>query len=158
MKRSVFHIVLVVATLALALSCRGPKRISEKRMKDIYHDMFVLDQQMRSTPQLRRHSDSVLVYERVFENYGYTTDDFLYSLDHYMKDPERFSKLMEEVVGRLNREIVAIRKEADAYDWKQKYISVWSAPVDTSQPRPPLPPCDTVAFPIDSLWFMQMSR
>jgi hypothetical protein len=48
--------------------------------------------------------DTLLVYEAVFEKYGYDTDDYMHSLRYYLKDPERFAKVFEEVASRLERE------------------------------------------------------
>ena len=100
MKRLVSLAAAAVVLLA-ALSCEGPKRIPRDKMEEIYVDMFLADQRTRSDLDLRNRADTMLVYEAVFEKYGYDTDDFLYSVDYYLRDPERFAKMAQDVVDRL---------------------------------------------------------
>ena len=89
------HIVALGLVLALLGGCRGPKLISKSEMKDIYMEMFMLDQRLKDDRALKRHADTMLVYEGLLEAYGYTTDDYLYSVAHYLKDPERYAKLLK---------------------------------------------------------------
>jgi hypothetical protein len=39
-------------------------------MKDIYIDMFILDQQLKDDRTMKRHADTMLVYEGELEAYG----------------------------------------------------------------------------------------
>ena len=106
MKRSL-HIVLV---LLLAVACRGPRVIPKDTMTDIYTDMFLADQMVRDADIPRAQMDTMLLYEAVFEKYGYDTEDYLYSLRYYLKDPERFGKVFENVAKRLEGEVEALKK------------------------------------------------
>ena len=101
------HIVLV---LLLAVACRGPRVIPKDTMADIYTDMFLADQMVRDADIPRAQMDTMLLYEAVFEKYGYDTEDYLYSLRYYLKDPERFGKVFENVAKRLEGEVEALKK------------------------------------------------
>ena len=101
------HIVLV---LLLAVACRGPRVIPKDTMTDIYTDMFLADQMVRDADIPRAQMDTMLLYEAVFEKYGYDTEDYLYSLRYYLKDPERFGKVFENVAKRLEGEVEALKK------------------------------------------------
>ena len=101
------HIVLV---LLLAVACRGPRVIPKDTLTDIYTDMFLADQMVRDADIPRAQMDTMLLYEAVFEKYGYDTEDYLYSLRYYLKDPERFGKVFENVVKRLEGEVDALKK------------------------------------------------
>ena len=68
------HIVLV---LLLAVACRGPRVIPKDTMTDIYTDMFLADQMVRDADIPRAQMDTMLLYEAVFEKYGYDTEDYL---------------------------------------------------------------------------------
>ena len=124
------HIVLAVV-LALIVSCRGPKLISKSEMKEIYSDMFLLDQQLKDDRALKRHADTMLVYEGVLEAYGYNTDDYLYSVAHYLKDPERFAKMLKQVSEELERRAKQIDREIKAKERRDKYMKVKGFPVDS---------------------------
>ena len=112
MKRSL-HIVLV---LLLAVACRGPRVIPKDTMTDIYTDMFIADQMVRDADIPRAQMDTMLLYEAVFEKYGYDTEDYLYSLRFYLKDPERFGKVFENVAKRLEGEVEALKKIVELRD------------------------------------------
>ena len=101
------HIVLV---FVLAAACRGPRIIPKDTLTDIYVDMLMADQFVREENISRNQLDTTLVYEAVFEKYGYDTDDYLHSVRYYLKDPERFAKVFEEVAKRLEGEVSALDK------------------------------------------------
>ena len=96
--RKLLHIVVLLAVVAV--SCRGPRVIPKDDLTDIYYDMFLLDQQIREDNDLRKQADTTLVYEAVFNKYGYDTDDYLYSLKYYLRDPEHFAWVPADVSAR----------------------------------------------------------
>ena len=106
MKR-ILHIVLVLVTVA---ACQGPRVIPKDTLTDIYVDMFLADQQVRGEGLSHNQMDTLLVYEAVFNKYGYDTDDYQYSVRHYLRDPERFAKIFEEVTTRLSAEVSTLDK------------------------------------------------
>ena len=112
MKR-VLHIVLV---LLAAVACRGPRVIPKDTLTDIYTEMFIADQMVRDGNIPTVQMDTMLLYEAVFEKYGYDTEDYLYSLRHYLKDPERFGKVFENVAKRLEGEVDALKKIVELRD------------------------------------------
>ena len=134
MKR-ILHIVLV---LAVAAACRGPRVIPKDTLTDIYVDMFLADQMVREEGYQRTQMDTMLVYEAVFEKYGYDTDDYLYSLQHYLRDPERFTKVFEAVAKRLEGEVAALdklieRQNLEAQKMRKKYPQIDSLLAPFSQ-------------------------
>ena len=107
------HIVLV---LLVAVACRGPRVIPKDTLTDIYTEMFIADQMVRDADIPRAQMDTMLLYEAVFEKYGYDTEDYLYSLRYYLKDPERFGKVFENVAKRLEGEVDALKKIVELRD------------------------------------------
>lgn len=118
MKR-VCHIVLFL--LVALTACRGPRVIPRDTLTDIYFEMFMVDQQIRDNGYSSAMLDTLLVYEPVFEKYGYDTDDYLHSVRFYLKDPERFAKVFEDVSERLIAEakaldpVIELRKQLAGY-------------------------------------------
>lgn len=127
--RKTLHILLLV--LAVTVSCQGPRVIPRGKMADIYYDMFMADQQIREDQVLRNQADTMLVYEAVFNRYGYDTDDYLHSVRHYLKDPERFSKLMQTVGDRLQADADALGQVVEQLDWVQKYMGIKRPSMDS---------------------------
>ncbi len=150
--RKWLHIVLV---LAVAASC-GPRKIPRSDMERIMADIFIQDQQIKSDGTLRRQADTSLVYEGIFESYGYNTDDYLYSVEYYLQDPARMEKIMGKVADRLESEIKVVEKEVELENWRRRLMDIYRQKVDTTRlPRPRTRPVDTlhVRFDADSVWF-----
>ena len=154
MKRSALHIVLALVMALLALdACRGPRRIPKDDMTDIFYEMFLQEQVIRSTPELRRQADTSLVYEGIFEKYGYDTDDYLYSLHYYLAEPERLAKIMDKVAVRFSRQAGATAREVRFLEWKARMMAIWQQQPDTLWPLPGRRPVDSLflGMAVDSL-------
>ena len=108
------HIVLV---LVAAMACQRTRIIPRDTLEDIYMDMFLADQVVREENIPHAQMDTTLLYEAVFRKYGYDTDDYLNSVRHYLKDPERFAKVFESVAKRLEGEIDALDKIVKHQAW-----------------------------------------
>ena len=112
--RRALHIVLV---LLAAAACQGPRIIPKGTLTDIYEDMFLADQMVREESVPRTQMDSMLLYEAVFEKYGYDTDDYLYTVRRNLRDPERFAKVFEAVAKRLEGKIADLDKVIEHQNW-----------------------------------------
>ena len=132
--RKAFHIaLLLLVVLAGVVSCRGPKRIPRKEMEEIFYLMFLQDQQIKQTQALRKQADTMLVYEGIFEAYGYDTDDYLHSLQYYLEEPEKMEKVMDAVADRLEKESGLTQKAIDLERWRKKLMGIYLLPYDTSR-------------------------
>ena len=109
------HIVLAVmaATLLLA-GCSRAKVIPRKTFSQIYADMLLADQWVKDNPSYRRSLDTSLVYERIFESYGYTTDDYKKSVAHYMNDTERYGRMLKKAGDILGEKSARLKREDEA--------------------------------------------
>ena len=124
------HIVLLLAVVAVA-ACRGPRVIPRAKLVDIYCDMFMADQQVRDDGLPQRAMDSLLVYEAVFQKYGYDTDDYMHSLRYYFKDPERFAKVFEEVAARLEGNAKSLDPIIQHQDWVARRMGAKRPQIDS---------------------------
>ena len=127
--------VLFAAVLAVALaSCSDkPKVIPARKMKKIYREMFMADQWVLKNPAKKRKADTTWLYEPIFEKYGYTVEDYRYSVDHYLNDPKRYAEMMDKVrislskeFGPLNRRLTKaaeLRHKADSLANANKIFS-----------------------------------
>lgn len=108
-----FAILLLLAAIILAPSCRrdGPRVIPRGKLAKIYAEMFVTDQWIQNTPKLRSIADTSLVYEPILEKYGYTSEDYQHSVQHYMDDPERFSRILRTTGEILDDQIKDLKRK-----------------------------------------------
>jgi len=102
--------------LLVAAACQGPRVIPKDTLTDIYTEMFLADRKVQDLDIPHSQMDTMLLYEAIFEKYGYDTDDYHYSLQHYLRDPERFTKVFEGVTKRLEGEIAALDKLIELRD------------------------------------------
>lgn len=121
-----FVILLLLAAIVLAPSCRrnGPRVIPRGKLAKIYAEMFVTDQWIQNTPKLRSIADTSLVYEPILEKYGYTSEDYQHSVQHYMDDPERFSRILRTTGEILDDHIKDLkRKQKELQELEAKRLA-----------------------------------
>ena len=121
-----FVILLLLAAMVLAPSCRrnGPRVIPRGKLAKIYAEMFVTDQWIQNTPKLRSIADTSLVYEPILEKYGYTSEDYQHSVQHYMDDPERFSRILRTTGEILDDQIKDLkRKQKELQELEAKRLA-----------------------------------
>lgn len=93
--------ILVIVLLAWVLSSCGKREkiIPRSTMSKIYADMAMTDAVLQNRDYAtRRTADTSLVYEAIFQKYGYTTDDYLASQRKYIKDPGRYVRMLKKAV------------------------------------------------------------
>lgn len=84
--------------------------IPRSKMADIYMEMLMTDQWINDSPGMRMIADTSLVYEPILDKYGYDKLDYIYSVDHYMHDPERFSRILRTTAEKLDKRIKHLHK------------------------------------------------
>lgn len=93
--------VIAIAGMLLLLSACGPRVIPERRMAEIYAEMFLADVWLSDNPKCRTMADTSLFYEPIFRKYGYTTADYDASVRKYLENPEKFGKVLESAATIL---------------------------------------------------------
>ena len=105
--------ILPLMAAVLFASC-SPKDEAEviprAKLADIYVEMFMTDQWIAETPGMRMIADTSLVYEPILEKYGYDKLDYIHSVDFYMNDPERFSRILRSCMDKLDKKIAVLKK------------------------------------------------
>ena len=112
MKSLLKHILPLFAVLFLA-SCANDeaKVIPRAKLAEIYAEMLMTDQWISNTPGMRMIADTSLVYEPILEQYGYDHLDYLKSVDHYMNDPERFSRILRTSGELLDKRLAVLMEK-----------------------------------------------
>lgn len=107
------YIFAAVAVLLLVSSCNrdDAEVIPRGKLSEIYAEMLMTDQWITSTPGFRHIADTSLVYEPILEKYGYDSEDYRRTVDVYMDDPERFSRILRTTVALLDKRLEDLRKQ-----------------------------------------------
>lgn len=117
MRRFVGIFISILVVCALACSCvRRPKTIPQKKMKEIYKEMFLADQWLNNNPDKRSKADTTWFYKPILEKHGYTLDDYYHTVAVYLEDPKRFVDIMDEVSTMLSSESERLMAEVDRGD------------------------------------------
>ncbi|MGM9741860.1 MAG: DUF4296 domain-containing protein [Candidatus Cryptobacteroides sp.] len=104
--RKFLHIVAASALVFCVFACgREGRVIPPKDMARIYVRMLLTDQWLRDNYSLSKIADTSLVYEPVLNEFGYNSSDYIASVGHYMKEPEKFGKIFDNVKDILQERI-----------------------------------------------------
>lgn len=113
MKLKVGHIALAGLVLLLLLpGCgRRGRVIPAGKLADIYVDMFLADQWVSDNYSTRRAADTCDFYGPIFKAHGYTFKDYDRSVNHYLQNPEGYSRLLEKSADILEKRIKSLKDE-----------------------------------------------
>lgn len=81
----------------LAFSCRKEKIIPKSDLKALYIKMLLADQWIKENRKLSKVADTVYVYRPFLDSLGYTEEDFIRSVNHYLEDPASFADFFDDV-------------------------------------------------------------
>lgn len=110
MKRICLYILIVLAVLLSTCSCNRSKGIIPRgKMSKIYAELFVADAWLgMASSELKHKADTTAFYEPIFKKYGYTTKDYLNSVEYYLNDPERFARILKKTKHMLDVEVAQL--------------------------------------------------
>ena len=167
--RLIRHIMLMTAVFLLAVSCgrKEDKVIPRSKLAEIYAEMMLVDQWIMNNPGNRHIADTSLVYEPVLERYGYTSADYRKSVDVYMNDPERFSRILRTTAEILGEKLNALedqKKEIEHQEALRKLRESLKIKVEIDMgeyfpyldEEPYVHYYDSLAVEPDSLWTYRM--
>lgn len=96
--------VIAIATLLGSVACSGPRVIPDNILIDIFHDAYIANAYI---DECNINSDSLYIYEPIFERYGYTMDDLQHTI---MTFTERKSAMLSDLMHEVNSRIDAESK------------------------------------------------
>lgn len=109
--------MIAVVLLSGIMSCsRRARIIPESKLSQIYAEMFMADEWLRDHSGARRTADTTLFYEPIFNKYGYTTKDYIATVDEYIYKPDDFAKVFEKTKEILAQKAEETRELKDIID------------------------------------------
>ena len=107
------YILPLIAVVVFA-SCSSKDEaevIPRNTMADIYVEMLMMDQWISNMPGMRNIADTSLVYEPILQKYGYDKFDYIHSVNFYMDDPERFSRILRTSMDKIDDRIAELQNK-----------------------------------------------
>lgn len=100
----------------LLWACSPEDVIPEKVMAKIYRDIYLTDQYINTDLKTKQAADSLNVYASICAKYGYTTDDFVRSVDYYLQSPADFADILKPAYAELKKKENELEKEIARLD------------------------------------------
>lgn len=103
--------------LAMLLVCscgRKARVIPESVLSDIYAEMFLADQWVQQNSRARKTADTTNFYLPIFEKYGYGLDDYRHSVEHYLRKPDDYARIVKSASSKLTSEAKRLQEIEDA--------------------------------------------
>lgn len=115
MRRHFLHIMLLAIVSCTIVSChKGGEVIPRAKFARLYADMLVADSWLLSSgPEAKKKADSTAFYEPIFRNAGYSTEDYLISVEYYLNDPGRFGRILKKTSAILDSDIKELKAESE---------------------------------------------
>ena len=124
MKRTFFHIMFAGICVFLLFSCRKESSVIPRdKMSEIYAEMFVADQWISSHYKARKTADTSWVYEPIFEKYGYTSDDYRESVEYYLRDPDRYARILRKTSVIIEDRLSVLKSQKEMEESLQRLRS-----------------------------------
>lgn len=102
MKKIVPYIVAgLLAAMALA-GCGGKKTIPDDTLSDIFRDIYIVNAYSEKQGA-RLDYDSINIYEPIMNSYGYTSEDFVYTIGNFSRrKSSRVSFIVDQAIEKLD--------------------------------------------------------
>jgi hypothetical protein len=115
MKRLAVHTLALAVALSCLLACGHGKDkvIPRGKLSRIYEELYLADRWADSKSEYRVQSDTTDFYETILKSYGYTSADYRASVEYYLQDPERFSRILKKTAARLTEKSKELDTSAD---------------------------------------------
>ena len=131
MKKILFLVICLFVTFGCV---RSSKRIPDEKLVSIVKDIYVSNAYVQKVmPNL--YNDSLDYYNPIFKRYGYTIDDFRYTLYKMStRKSSRISWVISAVLDSLNKEFAVLKYYKKIYDKIENIVEMES--LDTIYARP----------------------
>ena len=77
--------------------------IGKKTLSRILSEMYLADQYIDRNPVMEAQADTMFVYRAILAKYGYTVDDYRYSLKYYLQDRDTYSQILKSTRHILDK-------------------------------------------------------
>lgn len=119
MKRRHLRIAIIILAIVLLgivptfFMHRNGRVIPRNKMARIYAEMLLTDQWINDNWVQNRSADTSFVYRPILRRYGYDEKDWRKSVSKYIKDPDRYSRILKKSAAMLEAREKELRLRLD---------------------------------------------
>ena len=118
MRKFVPYLLAAALLLSLATGCGREKKgkvIPRGKFAQIYAEMVLADEWLMSNSvNYKRMADTTYFYEPIFNKYGYTSRDYIASVEHYIDDPLRYGRILKKAEAIVRNREMQLQREYEA--------------------------------------------
>ena len=93
---------VIAAAAVAAVSCGKPRIIPDSTLSEIFYEAFLTNAYIG---EMGVKTDSLAIYESIFDKYGYTVEDLQYTIGNFSKRKSaRLGNVVEVAIARLESE------------------------------------------------------
>ena len=118
----------ILIFLLILTSC-GESRIPKQKLSKIIADIYISDKYVTANQELMRAVDTSFLYEPIFNKYGYTTRDFVYTINYYVERPSKLrpvyleaKQILQVELGKAEAELKQERYQDSLFAAMEKVI------------------------------------
>ena len=123
MRKGIPYLLAAVLLLSLAAGCGHEKKgkvIPRAKFAQIYAELMFADEWLGSNSlTYKRMSDTTYFYEPIFNRFGYTSKDYIASVEHYIDDPLRYGRILKKAKAILEKREKELQDEFNASQMRE---------------------------------------
>ncbi|HIZ86420.1 MAG TPA: DUF4296 domain-containing protein [Candidatus Coprenecus stercoravium] len=122
-KKTLLYLLLTAVMAASFSSCDRKRQgiIPKEVMSEIYYDIYLTDEAVRTRYTFRKMADTMRIYESIFNKYGYTTGDYNRSVEFYLERPDKFEDVFVTTKEMLEKRKAELNLILEAEGKRPRY-------------------------------------
>ncbi len=107
---NIFKITAIMLLMFLLICCKKEGNIiPKKEFTLILSEMYLADQYIEINEKFRAQTDTLILYEGIFNKYGFTYNDYRNSVRYYLRDGDA----MYKIHSKVKQILVSSKEEAN---------------------------------------------
>ncbi len=123
--------IIVLFLIFSSLSC-SESMISQKDMPVVIAEIYKADRYINSNYRLILMADTTRIYETILKRYGYTPDQFIHTLDHYLSRPAKLKDFYAQAKVILDLEQELVKEILDAETRRDSLLAPYKRLTESS--------------------------
>ena len=123
--------VLYIALLGILISCKSEK-IPQREMPLLIAEIYKVDRFINSNYNLVIKADTTRIYESVLNKHGYSSKQFVYTIEHYLSRPAKLKSFYSKAKQLIEEEERALQERIDKIKREDSLASPYKKIVENS--------------------------
>ncbi|MFA6334060.1 MAG: DUF4296 domain-containing protein [Bacteroidales bacterium] len=118
-----FFRIIILAVLVATSCSRDVDLIDGNDLPKILADIYMTDRSVLNSQINMQKADTSLIYEPILNKYGYTTEDFVYTMDYYLPRPAKLKSYFIKAKEILEERELNVEKIISAQNHRESLLA-----------------------------------